>query len=189
MGKSKIACAKCQKKCSGEVLRVTEKYFHKSCFQCKNCNKSLATGGFFTKDGAYYCITDYQKLYGTKCAACNEYVEGEVVQTMGKTYHQKCFTCTRCHQPFQSGAKVTNTGKEVVCETCITASPTIIKKVAGVTSSPKVAMTHQQEQETARKPQIPKSTDPNDCAGCSEALKEGQALIALDRQWHIWCFK
>lgn len=28
-----------------------------------------------------------------------------------------------------------------------------------------------------------------ECAGCQEELKEGQALIALERQWHIWCFK
>lgn len=33
------------------------------------------------------------------------------------------------------------------------------------------------------------STNPNDCAGCAEPLKEGQALIALDRQWHIFCFR
>lgn len=31
--------------------------------------------------------------------------------------------------------------------------------------------------------------DPNECAGCNEQLKEGQALIALERQWHIWCFR
>ena len=106
LGKTKIQCSKCQKKCSGEVLRVTDKYFHKTCFQCTKCNKSLASGGFFSKDGAYYCTLDYQKLYGTKCAACNDYVEGEVVSTMGNTYHQKCFTCTKCKQPFQSGSKV-----------------------------------------------------------------------------------
>lgn len=34
------------------------------------------------------------------------YVEGEVVSTMGNTYHQKCFTCSRCNKPFQSGSKV-----------------------------------------------------------------------------------
>lgn len=105
-GKTKIYCAKCTKKCSGEVLRVTDKYFHKTCFQCTTCNKSLAAGGFFSKDNAYYCTSDYQKLYGTKCAACKQYVEGEVVSTMGNTYHQKCFTCSRCQQPFQSGSKV-----------------------------------------------------------------------------------
>lgn len=105
-GKTKIYCYKCQKKCTGEVLRVSEKYFHKACFQCKACNKSLAAGGFFSKDNAYYCTVDYQKLFGTKCAACKLYVEGEVVSTMGNTYHQKCFTCSRCQQPFQSGGKV-----------------------------------------------------------------------------------
>lgn len=107
-GKVKICCTKCQKKCSGEVLRVAEKYFHKQCFQCHTCRKSLAAGGFFSKDNTYYCTGDYQKLFGTKCAACKLYVEGEVVSTMGNTYHQKCFTCSRCNQPFQSGSKVSS---------------------------------------------------------------------------------
>lgn len=28
-----------------------------------------------------------------------------------------------------------------------------------------------------------------ECAGCGKELNEGQALVALDQQWHIWCFK
>ncbi|XP_021696325.1 actin-binding LIM protein 2 isoform X2 [Aedes aegypti] len=210
MGKTKIQCSKCQKKCSGEVLRVSDRYFHKTCFQCTKCNKSLATGGFFSKDGAYYCTLDYQKLYGTKCAACNQYVEGEVVSTMGNTYHQKCFTCSKCKQAFQSGSKVTNTGKEVLCESCVkgpvaataqtmnsvTASPKRQieqkqeqKTIKEITSSPTKAATLQHHQEAIRKQQNSKDVDPNECAGCHQQLKEGQALIALDRQWHIWCFK
>lgn len=31
--------------------------------------------------------------------------------------------------------------------------------------------------------------DQNTCAGCRQQLKEGQALIALDAQWHINCFR
>ncbi|XP_050073861.1 actin-binding LIM protein 2 isoform X3 [Anopheles maculipalpis] len=233
MGKSKIQCSKCQKKCSGEVLRVSDRYFHKTCFQCTKCQKSLATGGFFSKDGSYYCTLDYQKLYGTKCAACSQYVEGEVVSTMGNTYHQKCFTCSKCKQPFKSGSKVTNTGKEVLCETCVkcppgsgvggggapVGSPTIAggtasggasatvspksraieqkqeqRTIKEITSSPTKAATLQHHQETVKKQQQllqngGKQPDPNDCAGCQQQLKEGQALIALDRQWHIWCFK
>ena len=27
------------------------------------------------------------------------------------------------------------------------------------------------------------------CAGCSGLLRDGQALVALDKQYHIWCFK
>lgn len=74
----KTYCQACKKKCAGEVLRVQDKYFHTQCFKCKVCNNSLAQGGFFTKDGAYYCTADYQRNFGTKCAACGDYVEGEV---------------------------------------------------------------------------------------------------------------
>ncbi|XP_055847677.1 actin-binding LIM protein 2 isoform X2 [Episyrphus balteatus] len=206
MGKQKIYCAKCEKKCSGEVLRVADKHFHKTCFQCCQCKKSLATGGFFTKDGAYFCIPDYQKMYGTKCGACKQYVEGEVVSTMGNTYHQKCFTCSKCKKPFQSGSKVTNTGKEVLCESCVSpASPqkqqqiaqqqqqqSSPKREAATTpTSPTRATAHQQNTGAvlSDKASIKEDYDPNDCAGCGELLKEGQALVALERQWHVWCFR
>lgn len=74
----KTLCQACKKKCSGEVLRVQEKYFHTDCFKCKVCSNSLAQGGFFSKDGSYYCTADYQRNFGTKCATCGDYVEGEV---------------------------------------------------------------------------------------------------------------
>ncbi|XP_023034598.1 actin-binding LIM protein 2 isoform X4 [Drosophila willistoni] len=199
-GKQKIYCAKCTKKCSGEVLRVADNHFHKACFQCCQCKKSLATGGFFTKDSAYYCIPDYQRLYGTKCATCQQYVEGEVVSTMGKTYHQKCFTCSKCSQPFKSGSKVTNTGKEVLCEQCVSGVPPTAaspSRQAAVTSpappaeSPTRATAHQQLTSgvISHKAHLKEHYDPNDCAGCGELLKEGQALVALDRQWHVSCFR
>lgn len=41
-------------------------------------------------------LQDYQRAFGTRCAACGQYVEGEVVAALGNTYHQKCFTCARC---------------------------------------------------------------------------------------------
>lgn len=206
-GKSKIYCERCQKKCTGEVLRVTDRYFHKTCFQCTKCHKSLAQGGFFSKDGAYYCTADYQKLYGTKCAACQQYVEGEVVSTLGKTYHQKCFTCSKCKSPFQSGSKVTNTGKEVLCETCIAAPMRVAPGACGaavngggggggvgaggdaVTPTRTATVTSSQSQPHVSRGKHLDHYDPNDCAGCGDQLKEGQALVALDRQWHVWCFR
>lgn len=193
------------------MLRVADNHFHKACFQCCQCRKSLATGGFFTKDGAYYCIPDYQRLYGTKCATCSQYVEGEVVSTMGKTYHQKCFTCSKCKQPFKSGSKVTNTGKEVLCEQCVPggagaanaaaagagsstpASPArqASSAAAPPAESPTRATAHQNVTSgvLSHKAHLKEDYDPNDCAGCGELLKEGQALVALDRQWHVWCFR
>ncbi|XP_075213733.1 actin binding LIM protein Uncoordinated 115a isoform X3 [Lycorma delicatula] len=167
INKGKTYCQSCKKKCSGEVLRVQDKYFHIACFKCKVCKNSLAQGGFFCKDGGYYCTKDYQTRYGTKCAICGEYVEGEVVSALGNTYHQKCFTCARCRQAFPSGERVTYTGKEVLCGKCIQIP---IRDSPSSQSSPTSAIG-------------------TECAGCHQDLKEGQALIALDRQWHIWCFK
>ncbi|XP_048524445.1 actin-binding LIM protein 3 isoform X3 [Dendroctonus ponderosae] len=167
--KGKTYCQACKKKCSGEVLRVQDKYFHTGCFKCKACGSSLAQGGFFSKDGAYYCTADYQRNFGTKCASCGDYVEGEVVTALGKTYHQKCFTCARCRQPFPSGEKVTYTGKEVLCQRCV--------QIPIRNATPKTS------------PTTTASPLPNECAGCREDLKEGQVLVALDKSWHIWCFK
>ncbi|KAK6632947.1 hypothetical protein RUM43_012690 [Polyplax serrata] len=163
--RGKTYCQMCKKKCSGEVLRVQDKYFHISCFKCKACKTSLAQGGFFCKDGNYFCTNDYQRQFGTKCSHCGEYVEGEVVTALGNTYHQKCFTCGRCRQVFPSGERVTYTGKEVLCQRCV----------------------HIPVRDTRSPARSP--SGPYECAGCGAELKDGQALIALERQWHIWCFK
>ncbi|XP_049823203.1 actin-binding LIM protein 3 isoform X3 [Aethina tumida] len=169
--KGKTLCQVCNKKCSGEVLRVQDKYFHTQCFKCKACGNSLAQGGFFSKDGAYYCTADYQRNFGTKCSACGDYVEGEVATVLGKTYHQKCFTCHRCRQPFPSGEKATLTAnKEVLCTKCV--------QIPIRDATPKTSPTNHSANDDLTK-----------CAGCRDELKEGQALVALDQQWHIWCFK
>lgn len=27
------------------------------------------------------------------------------------------------------------------------------------------------------------------CAACAQLIHSGQVLLALEQQWHIWCFK
>ncbi|XP_078588679.1 actin-binding LIM protein 1-like isoform X41 [Branchiostoma floridae x Branchiostoma japonicum] len=159
--KPKITCYTCRQPCAGEVLRVQDKHFHITCFVCRVCRRQLATDGFFVKDGMYYCTRDYQEMFGTKCHGCGDYVEGEVVTALGKTYHQKCFVCSRCRQPFPPGDRVTFNGRDCLCKFCITPN-----------AGPNRGM--------------PASTA---CAGCGDEIKSGQALLALDKQWHLWCFK
>eukprot|EP00058_Branchiostoma_floridae_P018281 XP_002603770.1 hypothetical protein BRAFLDRAFT_86599 [Branchiostoma floridae] len=118
--KPKITCYTCRQPCAGEVLRVQDKHFHITCFVCRVCRRQLATDGFFVKDGMYYCTRDYQEMFGTKCHGCGDYVEGEVVTALGKTYHQKCFVCSRCRQPFPPGDRVTFNGRDCLCKFCIT---------------------------------------------------------------------
>ncbi|XP_048194155.1 actin-binding LIM protein 1 isoform X13 [Perognathus longimembris pacificus] len=156
-----IHCHKCGEPCKGEVLRVQTKHFHIKCFTCKVCGCDLAQGGFFIKNGEYLCTLDYQRMYGTRCHGCGEFVEGEVVTALGKTYHPNCFACTICKRPFPPGDRVTFNGRDCLCQLC--AQP--------MSSSPKEA------------------TCPSNCAGCGRDIKNGQALLALDKQWHLGCFK
>ncbi|XP_075986523.1 actin binding LIM protein Uncoordinated 115a isoform X5 [Anticarsia gemmatalis] len=190
--KGKVVCAMCGGKCSGEVLRVSDKYFHTACFTCRTCTASLAKGGFFCKDGHYYCPHDYQRAFGTRCAACDQYVEGEVVSALGNTYHQKCFTCARCKRAFPSGEKVTYTGAEVVCSSCVAAPQRQTARAAPPHASP-ASPAPASPASLASPPRQPHALDQNgepalECAGCGQELSEGQALVALDRQWHTWCF-
>ncbi|XP_048060481.1 actin-binding LIM protein 1a isoform X9 [Megalobrama amblycephala] len=157
-----IRCAKCGEVCKGEVLRVQAKHFHIKCFTCKVCGCDLAQGGFFMKNGEYMCTLDYQRIHGTRCNICGDFVEGEVVTALGKTYHPSCFVCTICKRPFPAGDRVTFNGKDCLCQYCAEPmSPGPTKDVAG----------------------------PSSCAGCGRDIKNGQALLALESQWHLGCFK
>ncbi|XP_044152660.1 actin-binding LIM protein 1 isoform X26 [Bufo gargarizans] len=157
-----IRCHKCGEPCKGEVLRVQAKHFHIKCFICKVCGCDLAQGGFFIKNGEYLCTLDYQRMYGTQCSGCGEFVEGEVVTALGKTYHPACFACTACKRPFPPGDRVTFNGRDCLCQEC------------------------------AAQPMSPGAKElsaPSSCSGCGRDIKNGQALLALDKQWHLGCFK
>ncbi|XP_008320529.1 actin-binding LIM protein 1 isoform X14 [Cynoglossus semilaevis] len=156
-----IQCYKCGEPCKGEVLRVQNKHFHLKCFTCKVCGCDLAQGGFFMKNGEYLCTLDYQRMHGTRCNGCGDFVEGEVVTALGKTYHPACFVCTICKRPFPAGDRVTFNGKDCLCQYC----------VEPMSPGPKDILAS------------------SNCAGCGRDIKNGQALLALDRQWHLGCFK
>ncbi|XP_077961063.1 actin-binding LIM protein 1a isoform X4 [Gasterosteus aculeatus] len=156
-----IQCYKCGEPCKGEVLRVQNKHFHLKCFTCKVCGCDLAQGGFFMKNGEYLCTLDYQRMHGTRCNGCGDFVEGEVVTALGKTYHPACFVCTICKRPFPAGDRVTFNGKDCLCQYCVEPMSPGPKDILGSSN----------------------------CAGCGRDIKNGQALLALDRQWHLGCFK
>uniref|UniRef100_A0A674HXW6 Actin-binding LIM protein 2 n=1 Tax=Terrapene triunguis TaxID=2587831 RepID=A0A674HXW6_9SAUR len=158
-----ILCNNCGNPCKGEVLRVQNKYFHIKCFVCKACGCDLAQGGFFVRQGDYICTLDYQRLYGTRCISCDEFIEGEVVSALGKTYHPACFVCALCRLPFPPGDRVTFNGKECVCQKCS------LPPAGSNSTFPIQAL--------------------RNCGGCGSEIKNGQSLVALDKHWHLGCFK
>ncbi|XP_042158945.1 actin-binding LIM protein 3-like [Oncorhynchus tshawytscha] len=158
-----IRCQRCREVCKGEVVRVQDTHFHVKCFTCTVCGCGLARSGFYQKSGEYICTSDYQRLYGTRCDRCDGFITGEVVSALGRTYHPTCFVCSVCRKPFPIGDRVTFSGKDCVCQQC---SHTL------VTSSEPI-----------------KIHGPSHCSGCGEDIKQGQSLLALEKQWHVSCFK
>ncbi|XP_026173004.1 actin-binding LIM protein 2 isoform X7 [Mastacembelus armatus] len=161
-GGGPIPCQTCGKPCKGEALRVQNKHFHIKCFICKVCGCELAQGGFFVRQGEYICTLDYQRLYGTRCFSCQDFIEGEVVSALGKTYHPRCFVCASCKQPFPAGDRVTFNGKECICQKCTQPLP--------ANSPAPIQAVH-------------------NCCGCGKEFKNEQSLVALDKHWHLGCFK
>ncbi|XP_072295895.1 actin-binding LIM protein 3 isoform X6 [Eucyclogobius newberryi] len=158
-----IRCQRCREVCKGEVVRVQDTHFHVKCFTCTVCNCDLARSGFFQKKGEYICTADYQRLYGTRCDRCDSFITGEVVSALGRTYHPKCFVCSVCSKPFPIGDRVTFSGKDCVCQQC---SVRLVKPNEPI----KIHGTSQ-------------------CAGCGGEIKQGQSLLALEKQWHVSCFR
>ncbi|XP_062239937.1 actin-binding LIM protein 2 isoform X11 [Platichthys flesus] len=161
-GGGPIPCQNCGKPCKGEALRVQNKHFHIKCFACKVCGSELAQGGFFVRQGEYICTLDYQRLYGTRCFGCQDFIEGEVVSALGKTYHPRCFVCASCKQPFPAGDRVTFNGKECICQKCTEPLP--------ANSPAPIQAVH-------------------NCCGCGKEFKNEQSLVALEKHWHLGCFK
>ncbi|KAM4620376.1 actin-binding LIM protein 3-like [Polymixia lowei] len=161
-GSVSIVCERCREPCRGEVVRVKNTHFHVHCFTCQVCGCDLVRSGFFHHSGEYICTEDYQRLHGTQCDSCDQYITGEVVSALGRTYHPHCFICSICRSPFPIGDRVTFCGKRCVCQQC---SHTL--------NSDKPVKVH----------------GPSYCSGCGEEIKQGQSLLALERQWHVSCFK
>uniref|UniRef100_A0A672FWF7 Actin binding LIM protein family, member 3 n=1 Tax=Salarias fasciatus TaxID=181472 RepID=A0A672FWF7_SALFA len=156
-----IRCQRCREVCKGEVVRVQETHFHVKCFTCTVCNCDLARSGFFQKKGEYICTADYQRLYGTRCDRCDSFITGEVVSALGRTYHPKCFVCSVCSKPFPIGDRVTFSGRTA----CASSAPTHLSS------------------------RMNRSRSTGRTAPGVEPIKQGQSLLALEKQWHVSCFR
>ncbi|TWW55174.1 Actin-binding LIM protein 3 [Takifugu flavidus] len=123
----------------------------------------MSSASLVLKKGEYICTADYQRLYGTRCDRCDSFITGEVVSALGRTYHPKCFVCSVCSKPFPIGDRVTFSGKDCMCQQC---SHTLVKSNEPI-----------------------KIHGPSHCAGCGDEIKQGQSLLALEKQWHVSCFR
>ncbi|KRX25997.1 Actin-binding LIM protein 1 [Trichinella nelsoni] len=175
---SKVRCEACKKKCTGDIFKSDDKYFHIKCFVCKVCKQPLKQAGFIMEGGDYYCFADYYAKFGVRCAICDKFIEDEVTNFSGKTYHSTCFKCDRCKSVIPAGS-VTCKGEQKLCTNCASSlkSP---KKAAPFNDTLTAQDCHDL---------MDSMCSPGVCAACDQVISSGQVLLALDTQWHTWCFK
>ncbi|XP_023217649.1 insulin gene enhancer protein ISL-1 isoform X3 [Centruroides vittatus] len=89
------------------ILRVSpDLEWHAACLKCADCHQFLdETCTCFVRDGKTYCKRDYVRLFGAKCAKCNQGFSKTdfVMRARNKIYHIDCFRCETCARPLIPG--------------------------------------------------------------------------------------
>lgn len=68
-----------------KLLCLLHRQWHTWCFACGECGAVLA-GEYMGRGGVPYCERDYQRLYGVRCAYCQRYISGKVLQVCMNLY-------------------------------------------------------------------------------------------------------
>uniref|UniRef100_A0A914Z9C1 LIM zinc-binding domain-containing protein n=1 Tax=Panagrolaimus superbus TaxID=310955 RepID=A0A914Z9C1_9BILA len=87
---------------NNQVTYALDSLFHDQCFSCSVCHQALRGKKFFHINGKNFCEDDYF-LNGniensTRCSECGKVITDMVLQALGKSYHPRCFRCTKCFQ-------------------------------------------------------------------------------------------
>ena len=107
-----------------------------------------------------------------------------------------------CGKPFPTGERVTFTGKSCLCQRCVNKKDNNVDNNGGGhqpqngsphkhASSPEHNVNNNNNGHNGAIPATATVKNGNSgsddrCATCNQELKDGQALLALDKQYHVW---
>ena len=96
-------CGQCHNEISGDALQALGTLYHLNCFCCRKCSKKIGTEEFFVKDNNAYCDHCYKSSFLPKCSRCKKEIEGKYLKALNQDFHEDCFTCSVCNEPFDEG--------------------------------------------------------------------------------------
>jgi len=99
-----------------QFLRVDNRFYHNNHFVCAICGEKFGNRSYFEKDGKPYCERDYELNFMTKCDACGQTINGEVMEALNGNYHPSCFKCSSCSQVL--GEEYYLNDKKPLCANC-----------------------------------------------------------------------
>lgn len=131
-------CTKCKLIIISGGVTFRNEPWHRDCFNCCNCNKSLAGQRFTTRDikddqntrnvnktnqpHNAYCIDCYGELFAKKCFACSQAITGlggtRFVTFEDRSWHNDCFICDDCQTSLVGKGFITDGPESIICGDC-----------------------------------------------------------------------
>jgi len=117
-------CIKCGKVITQGGVTYRNEPWHRECFTCTNCSKSLAGQRFTSRDDKPYCADCFGELFSKRCTACNKPITGK--GGLGSTkfvafetlaWHNECFFCHICKDSMV-GKGFIQDGENIICPEC-----------------------------------------------------------------------
>lgn len=93
-------CPGCERKVDKALLNFNNQDWHPECFRCSLCRQAFPDNKCIIRDDLILHDDCFKQCFEERCAVCNEYVKKRKnklpVEAFNKTFHAKCFKCTRC---------------------------------------------------------------------------------------------
>lgn len=97
-------CAYCNGAILDSCVTALDQTWHPDHFVCTECGNPFGDTGFHERDGKPYCREDYYAMFAPRCGGCGQPIMDNYISALSAHWHQECFICTECHQPFPGGS-------------------------------------------------------------------------------------
>jgi len=117
-------CIKCSKVITSGGVTYRGDPYHRECFTCTNCTKTLAGQRFTSRDDLPYCAECFAELFSKRCTACTKPITGKgglgstkFVAFETQAWHNDCFFCAQC-KISMVGKGFIQDGDNIICPEC-----------------------------------------------------------------------
>lgn len=198
----RILCHICNRKCSGNVLRYQDRYYHKQCFETEQASDVRSI------EQQENPITDNNSSIGKSYNTTRNIIGTSNRDLQSPTSSLKNGLQSQPSQANSntnlSEAKRTSNSQNMARESPQTQPRQKGQTLAtrGYTKPSAMGSQNSNHNISSRSATLPHSASTpangfltqtiskiTSCAGCGEQIRDGQALIALDLHWHVWCFR
>merc|ERR1712210_59957 len=117
-------CIKCNKVITAGGVTYRNDPWHRECFTCTNCTKSLAGQRFTSREAKPYCAECFGELFSKRCTACSKPITGKggfgntkFIAFEKLAWHYECFICACCNESMVGKGFIQDEGA-IICPEC-----------------------------------------------------------------------